>query len=132
MSLIEQIKHPVDEIYEFVKPYFPGFDSAEVHATIVRHWTFGTIDAVYRGDKIIACVRWNMSESGKVFDILDLFITPGEKGLRIMKHLIARNWHRYPEARFIRFARTRKYPGRTERIYSIRRILQLKEKTYVR
>ncbi len=127
MSLLEQLVHPVDEIFEFVKPYFKEFSDEEIRDVIIKHWMYGTLDAVYKDEKIIACVRWNVSESGKVLDVLDLFISPLEHGERIMKSLIARNWHRYPEAKFIRFARTRKYPGRRSRIYSIYRILHLKE-----
>lgn len=128
MSLIAQTKHPVEAVFDFVKPYFPAVDDKEMLDVITKHWLYGTMDVVERNGKIIAVCRWNMSETGKVCEVLDLFISPGEHGVRIMKHLIARNWHRYPNTRFIKFARERKYPGRAERIYSIRRILQLKEK----
>jgi len=127
MSLLEQVKHPVDEIFDFVKLYFYGFSDEEIQNAIIDHWRFGTIDAIYRDGKIIACTRWNISESGSVCDVLDLFINEGEDGVLLMKHLIARNWNRFPSVMFIRFARTRKYPGRLSHIYTIQQMLHLKE-----
>lgn len=129
MSLVEQLVHPVDEIFVFVRPFFAKeeFSDEAVRQVIVQHWMYGTLDVVSKGGKPIACARWNISASGMICDVLDLFIAKGENGFLIMKHIVARNWHRYPEVRFIRFARTRKYPGRKSRLFSIYRLLKVKE-----
>lgn len=131
-TLLEQVKHPIDDMVDFVMPYFPKFSEDNVREIIHTHWLYGTVDAVYRDGKIIACVRWNISQGGIIVDVLDLFIQKGENGVLLMKHLIARNWHRFPSARIIRFARVRKYPGRLAKIYSIHLLLHLKESPYER
>lgn len=132
MSLVDVAKHPVDGIVDFVKPYFSRLSEAMIRSIISKHWEFGTVDAVYRGDEIIACVRWNMSASGLIFEVLDFIVKPGEDGVKLARHLIARNWHRFPQAKIIRFERRRKYPTRGLRIYSIHHLLHLKERPYGR
>lgn len=121
-----------DQIFEFVKSHYPETMWDDVRNVIEQHWLFGTIDVVTRGDEIIAVCRWNIVDSGRVCFVLDLFIKPGEPGFRVMKHLIARNWHRFPHVRYIKFARTRKYPGRKEHMYTIKSLLSLKEGVNVR
>lgn len=126
MSLTEQLLSPIEEIYTFVRPAYPNLDDETVRDLIVGHWLFGTIDVVYREGKIIAVVRWNVSKDGKIFEVLDLVIAPGERGFILMKHLIARNWHRFPTVEYIRFQRLNKYPTRGWRLYTIRDILKVR------
>lgn len=127
MSLTDQLTHPIDAIVAFAKPYFPDATREELTDIIAKHWMYGTIDTLERNGKIIAAVRWNVSETGTIFEVLDLFILPGERGLLLMKNLIARNWHRFPTAQYIYFARSRKYGTRRERLYKITDMLHLKE-----
>ena len=125
MSLTDfQVDTRENDIYEFIKDYFNGVDEYFLRDIIHKHWEFGTIDAVYRDGKVIACCRWNVN--GYIFDVLDLVISDGENGRRIIKHLIARNWNRFPQAKYIRFIRENKYPGQKPKIYSINKILGLR------
>jgi len=55
------------------------------------------------GPELVACVRWNISPTGKICDVLDWYVKDRENGFRIMKHLMARNWHRWPTLKYIRF-----------------------------
>ena len=98
----------------------------EIYNVIKKHIEYGTMDIVYRGEKVIAGCRWNISETGKICDVLDYYCIQGEDGSKIAKHLIARNWSRFPALEYIRFKRMIKYPTREERLYPIRRILHLK------
>lgn len=113
----------VNKVYDFIKWRYPQAEEAELKNLIWTHWFYGTMDVIERDGKVIACVRWNVSGDGKVFDVLDLFITNCERGARVMKHFIARNWHRFPGVQFIRFARLLKYPYREDRLYSIKKLL---------
>jgi len=129
MNMTQQLSETkmFNDLYELLEKRYPQASEAEIRDLVWQHWLFGTIDAIYHGDKLSACVRWNVSGDGKVFDVLDLFIAPGEKGVRIIKHFIARNWHRFPTVKYIRFARILKYPNKKWSVYSIRKLL-LKEK----
>lgn len=131
-DLTSQLANPTSEIVRFAREYFREVDPMELERIVDEHWVYGTIDSVYKDGEIIAVVRWNISADGRVCDVLDLLICEGENGFRVMKHLIARNWHRFPTVRHIRFDRPEKYPGRSHRMYPIRKILQLgrREKRY--
>ena len=128
MSLTEQLTSPIEEIFHFVRPKFRSIDDDVLRDMIVSHWFYGTIDAVYKEEKIVACVRWNVSHDGKTFDVLDLVVAPGEHGFILMKHLIARNWHRFPTVDYIKFERQDKYPNRGWRLYAIRDLLKVRMK----
>lgn len=119
----------IEKIFWFVRPYFGQFNDDEILSIINQHWHYGTIDAVYKNNEVIAVCRWNISPNGKICNVLDLVIRPKEDGVKIMKHLIARNWHRFPALKFLRFERDRKYPDRPAKFYSIHALLHLKEKS---
>ena len=126
MKLKNDLTIPTEEIFNFVKPYFNGYNDDNIRKVIESHWIYGTIDAVWKNGEIVAVCRWNIISGGKVCDVLDLVIHKNEHGFRIMKHLIARNWHRFPTVRYIRFSRHKKYLGRKPKIYRIADILNLK------
>lgn len=128
MNFVEQLTNPVEEIFYFVKPYFRDIDNVTLHEMISKHWYYGTIDAIYKEEKIVACVRWDISEDGKTFDILDLIISPKENGFLIMKHFIVRNWYRFPSVRNLKFSRNTKYPNRKESLYSLIKMFHIKER----
>lgn len=125
--LVDQIteKHPIDLMTSFCANYFSGLSEETIRDIIKDHWNYGTIDALIIENEVLACIRWNVDPTGKILDILDLCINGSGNGVRIMKHLMARNWIRFPQAKFIRFKRYRKYPERRERMYSIRQFLHI-------
>ena len=126
MSLVDQITSPLVEIFDFVRPYYKYVDDDTIRDVITKHWLYGTIDVIHKNDEIVAVVRWNVSPDRLTFDVLDIVIQRGECGFRVMKHLIARNWHRFPSVQFIRFSREHKYAGREPRVYSIKRLLKVR------
>lgn len=115
----------IDSVYDFIKGRYPIAPPDDIKDVIRRHIEYGTCDIVFRGDKIVAVCRWNITNDRLVCDVLDLFIAPGESGIRVIKHIIARNWGRYLTVKYIRFARVLKYPNRKWRVYRIEDILHL-------
>jgi hypothetical protein len=117
----------INDIYDFVRDYFKDASEEEIKNIIWNHWFYGTIDSVYRHGKIVACVRWNISSDFRICEVLDLIIAPGENGFRLLKHLIARNWHRFPLVKYIKFSRNRKYSKKEPSLYRISKMLHLRE-----
>jgi len=57
-----------------------------------------------------AALNWLLVSGGhlsyrQICDVLDWYVKDRENGFRIMKHLMARNWHRWPTLKYIRFFR---------------------------
>lgn len=139
MSLTEQLalaektqkeRHELSAAVDFVSSYFTETSRELIEDLLWKHWLFGTMDIAYHKNEIVSVVRWNIAESSNVFDILDIIIKPGHNGFLLMKHLIARNWHRFPQVRYVRFSRGVKYPDRKPRTYKISRILKLKKEIF--
>lgn len=118
----------VDEVYNFIRHRYLQANESDIKELLRNHIKFGTCDIIFRDDKIRAVCRWNVTQDGLVFDILDLFIAPGESGIRVMRHLLARNWGRFLTVKYIRFARVLKYPKRGWRVYRIEDFLKLRRR----
>jgi len=116
----------VNNIYEFVKDYFYNINDKDIKNAIWMHLFYGTIDVIYSGDKIIACVRWNISETGMICHVLDLIISPESDGVKIVRKFILRNYERFPSVKWIKFERKTKYPSRSSRLYRISGLLNIK------
>lgn len=132
MSLTDKLSSTNNQVIEDVvrvaKRLYPKMDISQLRNAIWMHWFYGTMDVIYRGAELVACVRWNISPTGKICDVLDWYVKEGENGFRIMKHFMARNWHRWPTLKYIRFFREFKYPGQEPRLYKFTQILRVKEK----
>lgn len=113
----------VNEIYEFVKDYFAGVDEEEIKKNICLHLYYGTIDIVIDRNKIVAVVRWNISPSGKVAQVLDLVIEKKYRSVEFIRFLVKRNLNRFPTIKFVKYARFLKYPGRKEKLISTDRLI---------
>ena len=132
MTLTDQLSTNTDarmlqEIFEFVRPHFRDTDANVLYDLIQQHYLYGTIDAVYRGQGMVACCRWNISPSGKLCEVLDLVVKPGEDGFKLMKHLVARNWHRFPTCEYIAFKRDGKYADRKMSYLPIKQLLKVRK-----
>jgi len=119
----------LDKIVQFVVKNIPAYQGKQyaIKRLIGMHITFGTFDVMWDKDgDIMACVRWNITESGKGCSVLDLVINPKYKfkGFYIMKRLIAKNWVRFPLVEFIQFKRGIKYPLRGKSLYKIKDLLK--------
>lgn len=132
MSLTDQLSNTNNQIIEDVvsvaKKLYPELDIQKLRDIIWMHWFYGTLDVVYKKNKLVSCVRWNISPSGLMCDVLDWWVDSNENGFRLMKHLIARNWHRFPSLKYLRFKRDFKYPGQDYKIISFNKLFHIKEK----
>lgn len=108
-----------DEILEFVKKY----ESYNQDDIIAKHLEYGTIDAIKVDGDIKGVVRYNISESGKLADILELYVD-SKLGFRIIKDFIRNGLNNYPSLELIRFFRDKKYPGRKPKIVKIRELIK--------
>ena len=101
-------------------PKYEGADRFDLLDQLERHYAHGTLDWLYRKDELVAAVRYNILNSGRVADILDLIIKPGNNSRKIMKFFIARGWVMHPSLQFIRFDRTFK-DSKGHRMYRMSR-----------
>ena len=126
--MLKQQECLLNEAKDFLCKFYFSLNSSdeEIYSVLKRHIEYGTMDLVYRNEKVIAACRWNISETGKICEVLDYYCVPEENGFRIAKHMIARNWSRFPAVEYIQFERIMKYPLRKDRLYPIKKILHLK------
>jgi hypothetical protein len=117
----------IEDAVKVASKMYPDVSVDFLRDVINKHWEYGTMDVVYRKDELISMVRWNISPNGMFCDVLDWYVKDGENGFRLLKHLIARNWKRFPGLKYLRFARQFKYPGRKERVLSFKKIFHIKE-----
>lgn len=118
----------IDDVTNIMSLWYPESPIEELRNIVWTHWFYGTMDVIYKNDEISSVIRWNISGGGRVCDVIDFYIKDGENGFRIIKHLAARNWHRFPALTHVRFARQFKYPGREMAFYPIKKLLHIKEK----
>ena len=90
---------------------------------IIKGIRNGTCDYISKNGEIIACVRFNIINDGRVADILDFAVKENNDGIGIMKYFIARAWLQFPCLIYVRFNRMIKYPDREHRIYELTRFL---------
>lgn len=122
----------VDSVYDFLKGRNLQYSEEDIKNAVRKHLHFGTCDILFHRGKISAVCRWNITQDGLVCDVLDLFIAKGEPGLSIIRYLVARNWGKFMSVKYIRFARSSKYPKRSWRVYRIEDILKLRRLSYGR
>jgi hypothetical protein len=96
----------------------------ELLEEVEKHYAANTLDWMYDRDRLIAVVRYNILNDGRVADILDLIIDDPTRGRKIIKYFVARGWMRFPSLRFIRFERDYKEQDRGTRMYRIERFLR--------
>ncbi len=82
---------------------------------------YGTFDYEEDSIGVIYCLRYNISPSGKIADVIDLCVRKKEP-LGVIKYLIAKNMQRWPSLEVIRFFRG-KYNER-ESVYRLSDILK--------
>lgn len=124
-SLTDQLVSPPAKIFRFARKHIKYGTVQEWIKALDWHWVYGTVDAIEVNGEIIAVVRWNITKDGEICDVLDLVVKKGENGFRVIKHFIARNWHRFPTVKLIRYRRNEKYPNREPKTLSIEKILKV-------
>jgi len=115
----------VDKLSDFMVEYLPHISKERAVQIIKDHLKFNTIDYVCDGEDIIGIVRYNISVSGKIIEVLDCIIHKKFKGYKLMKQFVARAKSNHSELEFFRFNRGLKYPNRKQRLYRIDRLLKI-------
>jgi hypothetical protein len=72
-----------------------------------EHQKHMTADVLFKGDVAVACVRYNISRSGRVAYILDLYCK--SHGMEAMRLFCRNGRARFPSLRYIKFERGWKY-----------------------
>lgn len=114
----------IDKIVSLITEKLPEYKGKEdeVRGIVLKHMSFGTIEAIFRNGECIAVTRWNISPTGTTANVLDLVVADGVDGVRIIKKLILRGWLRFPTLKYICFERGLKYSG--QKTLSIQKILR--------
>lgn len=95
-----------------------GGKKNEIFSVLKRHYEFGTLDFGWNDDGVIYVMRYNITPSGKICEVLDLCVAKDYRSKGIIKYIISKNWDKFPSLRFFRFLRS-KYPNRKHRLYEI-------------
>ena len=96
-------------------------DESWIKEQIIKGIQNNTVDYVIRYGKVVAFVRYNIINDGRVADILDLIID--ENGVETIRYFVRRGLERFPTLKFIRFERGIKYPERRHKIVEIEKFL---------
>lgn len=118
-----------NDIIEFIKrkiPAYEKFTDEEILSIIAKHVEFGTYDEMRDGDKLIALTRYNID--GAILYCIDAIIEDGYDGAFILKRFALKAWEKFPYIKYIKYHRSYKYPLRKATFWSIKRLLNIKEK----
>ena len=95
------------------------FDAEALNPLFYEHFRYGTADVYFENGEILAAARWNISKSGYIANILDLFIKEGTPSVKVMRWFGRRGRERFPKIKYIKFLRGKKFPEDKARIYKI-------------
>jgi hypothetical protein len=110
------------EIIDFIFNKVPFYtDKEQIEDIVKRHIEYGTFDYEVDEKGFVYCVRYNISKTGLIADVLDLCVRDGES-FKLIKYIIMKNVARWPSLRAIKFNRF-KYKERS-RVYKIEDILK--------
>jgi hypothetical protein len=104
---------------EKLTKFLREFDSEELEPLFQEHFKYGTADVYFENDEIVAVVRWNVSGSGYVANILDLFIKESAPSIKVMRWMGKMGKERFPKLKYIKFIRGKKFPEDKPRIHRI-------------
>lgn len=99
------------DIMVLLNQYLPKYRTVSgerIIRELKAHQEHNTLDYLYEGDKLIALVRYNILNNGRVADILDFIVVPGQDGKKIIRYFIAHGWIKFPSLQFVRFQRALK------------------------
>jgi hypothetical protein len=116
----------LNKIVDFIQKYAPQYKDREViKQYVLKHFEYKTAFVGYdsNNDVIFVC-RWNLSNSGIIAHILDLYIREDYRNQNIIQLLLTKGIWNFPTIRYISFERGKKYPNREQKIYSVERILK--------
>jgi hypothetical protein len=108
---------------KFLK-FLTEFDLENQEKMFYEHFRYGTADVYIENDVILAAARWNISKSGYVANILDLFIKEGCPSIKVMRWFGKRGVERFPKVKYIKFLRGKKFPEDKARIYKVSSLIK--------
>jgi hypothetical protein len=106
-QVINDIKVVNDVVKLAIKehPQYDISDKVQLFEQVDLHAQYGTLDWVYKEGEMIAVVRYNIINNGRVADVLDLIIKKGNNSRKVIKYLIAGAWLKFPSLIYLRFER---------------------------
>ena len=104
--------------------FLSEFDASNQEPLFYEHFKYGTADVYFENDEIVAAVRWNITKSGFVANILDLFIKEGFDSIKVMRWMGRRGHERFPRVKYIKFLRGKKFPEDKARIYRVESLIK--------
>lgn len=97
---------PIDKLICFVRKYLKYEDEGLLKVYIMKHFEYGTIDyAIDSNGEIVALCRWNVSDDGKIGDILDFAVREDFRNTCVGKDFIKRALKRFNKMETLRFKR---------------------------
>jgi GNAT superfamily N-acetyltransferase len=115
----------LNKIADFIQRYAPHYTDRELlKEYILKHWEFKTAFVMMDGEEIAAVCRWNISDDGKVAEILDLYIDEKFRGKKIIQMFLQKGLWIFPQVKYIRFERFMKYPNREKSLIPIEKVLK--------
>jgi hypothetical protein len=103
------------DLYEFLE-YFGAQDKILL---FLEHIKYGTCESVYKNGKLVGVSRYNISKSGMVGKIIDLFILPEVNGLMVMREMGTSGRKKFHHVKYIKFDREFKDKPRSNLVYKV-------------
>ena len=104
-----------DELIKFIKSYIYYLDETRIDI-IKKHIEYGTFDCEKDEKGFRYAVRWNISQSGTICDVLDMCVREDLRRRDLLRYVIAKNWTKFPYMKFLRFSRALKYKQKDPKI----------------
>jgi hypothetical protein len=104
--------------------FLSDFDAEKLEPLFYEHFKYGTADVYIENDEIAASIRWNVSESGYVANIIDLFIKEGAPSTKCMRWFGNRIREKFPSIKYIKFYRRIKLPNSKVRMYKLKSLVK--------
>lgn len=96
----------IDEITEFIIEHHGYYNKELIKEYVEFHNKYGTIDyAIDHEGYIIAVCRWNMSDDGRIAQVLDFAINEKWRNQGIGNDFIRRALKRFPSIEWLEFRR---------------------------
>lgn len=108
---------------DFIR-FLNSFGADNLGSVFLEHFRYGTADVYEVDGKIVAAVRYNISKSGRVAYILDLFCSYDKYSIKAMRWFGKEGKMKFPLLKFIKFERNPKYPDRKPVVYKLERLMR--------
>jgi len=100
-----------------------GFPEREI-PLFEEHLKYGTCDCYHTEGRFQAIVRYNISKSGRIAYIIDLYCSDDRFSIKAMRWFGAEGKRKFPSLQFIKFGRWKKNPYKKPVIYKLDRLFR--------